>query len=972
MAYILIVLVLMLFFGYKTSAKISETENKTYYRGFLILSLACLFIKVVASALYYGHSTDMDCFWGWSDMIAEYGFEAFYQSDAFTDYPPGYMYVLYALGSIKNIFNIADWLYVIILKLPAVLCDIITGYIIFKTSKKRFNENTSLLLSGIYMLNPAIILNSSLWGQVDSVYTLGIILTLLMLSEKKLIASFFIFAVCVFIKPQSLIFTPVLIFSVIDEAVLKLDFKRLGKLILGAFGAVFLMVLMALPFGLLNVLEQYISTISSYPHLTVNAFNLWGALGQNWTELTPYFSILSSGFIVIIVALSVRVFFYNKGKERYFMTAAFLCFSTFMLSVKMHDRYAFPAIAMLLLTFLFSKRKDIFLAFVLMSMSQFFNTSWVLFVYEKNINFYAHSITVIIASLINILLLVYLSFILTGINPLKIITANNIEHKTRRITRTDYIIVFSIALIYSVFAFSDLGEFRAPKTSAEIEKNVELELYNEEEITELYFYLGADAIENDLFVSFYNEAGDEVLNKTIEEGDAFYWNSEECEVSAKKIMLSTSKKSLELFEVVLKNDNGIMSIKYCNYPILTDEQDIFPERVSFRNSTYFDEIYHARTAYEFTKGKDVYEWTHPPLGKVLIAAGVRLFGMTPFGWRIIGTVFGVLMIFVMHSLAKKIFKESFIASLCTVMLTFDFMHFTQSRIATIDVYVTFFIMLMYLFMYKYYVSKSLKPLFWAGLSFGLGVAVKWTAIYACVGLAVIFFMTVVRRYSENKEDFLSWFIKTALFCVLAFIIIPATIYCISYIPYMNAENDFSLSAIWQNQKDILAYHGKTVVGSTHPYSSRWFSWPVIYRPMWYYDGDITDTIKEGISAFGNPIVWWLGIPSFIFSVYFAVLKRSSKAWFLIIGYLSCLLPWVFVERTTYIYHYFPCVIFSVLMTGYCINKLEFKFKRHIGTFLMISTVILFLLFYPVLSGQAVSTTYVDEVLRWFDSWVLIG
>ena len=468
MAAILIVLAFMAVFSFKASTKISTTDNKTDYRGFFILALVCLFIKVIAASLYYGHSTDMDCFWGWSDMISEYGFEAFYKSDAFTDYPPGYMYVLYVLGSLKNIFNISDWLYVILLKIPAILCDIFTGYIIFRLSEKRFSENSSFLLSGIYMLNPAVILNSSLWGQVDSIYTLGIILTILMLSEKKLIGSFFAFSVCVFIKPQSLIFTPVLLFSVIDDCILGgFDFKRLGKLILGAVGAIFLMVLMALPFGILNVLEQYISTISSYPYLTVNAFNLWGALGQNWTELTPYFSVLSSGFIVIIVALSARVFFYNKGKERYFMTAAFLCFSTFMLSVKMHDRYAYPAISLLLLAFVFSKRKDVFRAFTHISMSQFFNTSWVLFIYEKNINFYADSITIIISSLINILIFIYVSLILTGFNiPEKFTEVK--EHKTKRLTRADYIMVFGIALVYSLFAFSDLGDFRAPKTSAEI------------------------------------------------------------------------------------------------------------------------------------------------------------------------------------------------------------------------------------------------------------------------------------------------------------------------------------------------------------------------------------------------------------------------------------------------------------------------------------------------------------------------
>ncbi len=979
MAYILMVVLFMAVFGFKTITKTEKTENKPDYKGFLILVLAAFVIKTILSALYYGHSTDVDCFYGWSDMISKNGFGAFYESEAFTDYPPGYMYVLYVLGSLRNILGLTDSVYVVLLKMPAVLCDILTGYIIYRFSKDSFSEKSSLFLSGIYMLNPAVVLNSSLWGQVDSVYTLGLIITFILLLNKKLIMSFFAFAVCVFIKPQSLIFTPVLIFSVIDYALLpNPDFKRIGKLILGVLGAILLMLLMALPFGALNVLSQYINTIESYPYLTVNAFNLWGALGQNWTELTPYFSVLSTAFIVLITILSARVFFYNKGKERYFMTGAFLCFSTFMLSVKMHDRYAFPVMAMLLLAFVLSGRKDVWCGFILMAMSQFFNTAWVLFIYEKNINFYAGSITVVIFSIINILLLLYLSIILTGVKPLKIVLGRGLERRTKRITRLDWFMVFIIAIVYSVFAFCNLGDFKAPKTSVET-KSVQLELYNEENITEIFYYLGADAIENDFHISFYN-SDEEVLRVTEENGDAFYWNSLECEVLSDRVELSCDKESLELFEVVLKNENGIIPVKECNYPDLTDEQYLLPERVSYKNSTYFDEIYHARTAYEFTVGKDVYEWTHPPLGKILISVGIKLFGMTPFGWRIVGTVFGILMIFVMYILAKRIFKESFVSSICTVILTFDFMHFTQSRIATIDVYVTFFIMLMYLFMYKYYVlnfntislKESFKPLILAGISFGLGVSVKWTAMYACVGLAVVFFMTVFRRYKEDKNEFWTWFIKTSLFCVLAFIIIPVIIYVLSYIPYMMAENDFSFSAIWENQKDMLTYHGKTVVDSTHPYSSKWFSWPVIYRPMWYYDGDITDTVKEGISAFGNPAVWWLGIPSFIFTLYFAVLKRSKKAVFLIIGYLSCLLPWVFVERTTYIYHYFPCVIFSVLMTGYCINKLDFKYKRCVGAVVLISTVILFLLFYPVLSGASVSTFYVDEVLRWFNSWVLIG
>ncbi len=962
---------------------IKKSQKTRDFNAFLIFALVCLIIKIIAAMLYRGHETDMGCFFGWSEMLADSGLGEFYKSDTFTDYPPGYMYILKFIGILKNVFNISDGFYYTVLKIPAILCDVLTGFLIYRCAKGRFSQNGSMLLSGLYMLNPAVIVNSSLWGQVDSVYTLGLIGVFLLLCNRRLLISFFVFAVCVFIKPQSLIFTPVLLFSSAEYVFLpKFDKIRLLKVISGGFGAILLMVIIALPFGLEFVIKQYVNTLGSYPYMTVNAFNVWGALGQNWTDLTPYFSYLSTAFLVVITLLSAVVWFKNRGKSRYFLTAAFLGFATFMFSVKMHDRYAFPVIAMLLLAFLFSKKKNIFLSFLLVTLSQLFNTAWVLFVYEHDINYYAHSGVINLASVINILIFGYFAYMALKLDFKKLTEEKPTLCDDGKLSKKDLIIVFSVAFVYSVFAFCDLGDMKTPESSAELtsENQVIIEFENEEYIESVFWYLGAEDIEDDMTISCYDKDGAEVYRVTESTGDAFFWNESELLISAEKLVIETDKDSLELFEVVLKNDEGVIPVKSCNFKALADEQELLPERVSFRNSTYFDEIYHARTGYEFVKGKEVYEWTHPPLGKVFIASGIKLFGMNPFGWRITGTLFGVLMVFLMYVLVKKIFKDTFIAAVGCIMFTFDFMHFTQTRIATIDVYVTFFIMMMYYFMYKYYtfdfekdtLKESFKPLLLAGISFGLGAASKWTAMYACAGLAVIFFITVIRRHWENKQAFFGYFVKTCSFCVLTFIVIPIVIYCLSYIPYMNAEGDFSFSAIWDNQVSMLTYHGETVVGSTHPFSSKWFSWPVIFRPMWYYEGYVSQEIKEGISAFGNPAVWWLGIPSFFTSLYLSVFKRNKNALFILIGYLSCLLPWVAVERTTYIYHYFPCVIFSVLMTCLCVNELEFKYKRYAGVGISVAVVILFLLFYPVLSGEAVAVPYVDEVLRWMDSWVLIG
>ena len=99
--------------------------------------------------------------------------------------------------------------------------------------------------------------------------------------------------------------------------------------------------------------------------------------------------------------------------------------------------------------------------------------------------------------------------------------------------------------------------------------------------------------------------------------------------------------------------------------------------------------------------------------------------MNPFGWRFSGVVFGILMLPFVYLFSKKLFKKSWLSCVLTIAFAFDFMHFVQTRIATIDVYVTFFIMFMYYFMYKYYaqdfnkvsLKESFKPLLLAGVSF---------------------------------------------------------------------------------------------------------------------------------------------------------------------------------------------------------------------------------------------------------------
>lgn len=142
-----------------------------------------------------------------------------------------------------------------------------------------------------------------------------------------------------------------------------------------------------------------------------------------------------------------------------------------------------------------------------------------------------------------------------------------------------------------------------------------------------------------------------------------------------------------------------------------------------------------------------YEVSHPPLGKLIIGLGIRVFGMTPFGWRFMGTLFGVCMLPILYVFLKNLFGRTAVAACGTCLFAFDFMHLTQTRIATIDTYGVFFILLMYFFLYRYLTLpagtpflRGALPLFLSGLFWGIGAASKWTVIYGAAGLAVLYFI----------------------------------------------------------------------------------------------------------------------------------------------------------------------------------------------------------------------------------------
>ena len=132
-------------------------------------------------------------------------------------------------------------------------------------------------------------------------------------------------------------------------------------------------------------------------------------LGKNWSPISPAASATGYVLLALITVYSAYVFLKSKNVSKYCFTGALLSFLTYMLSVKMHDRYAFPALALMLMAFATGRSRRSYVLFTLLTLSQFFNTAWVLFIYEQDINVYFQSPVIPFASALNIALAVLLT-----------------------------------------------------------------------------------------------------------------------------------------------------------------------------------------------------------------------------------------------------------------------------------------------------------------------------------------------------------------------------------------------------------------------------------------------------------------------------------------------------------------------------------------------------------------------------------
>ena len=553
-----------------------------------------------------------------------------------------------------------------------------------------------------------------------------------------------------------------------------------------------------------------------------------------------------------------------------------------------------------------------------------------------------------------------------------------------RLTARDFFCMAAFTLIFGICIFYRLGSLHTPETFETIkvgevgENEIVLQFDGEQPISEISVYLGYKG-KREISFSVCDRSTDtwEIVKSRYSVESAFCWNNVGIDRTVSSLGMVLMEDEAQIMEIVCLDDAGepVLPANAADYPRLFDEQELFVREPTYYDETMFDEVYHGRTAYEFLLGLSIYENTHPPLGKSIISIGIALFGMNPFGWRFMCALFGTLLIPLMYLFARKMFCRTDIACLTTVLLGTAFMNTTLSRIATIDILVAFFSICMFFCMYGYIQALSEnKPLrqqgLWllsGGISMGLAVATKWTGVYAAAGIAVLFFCFLLEHIGGIKgiKEHRSFLVKTGLWCVLCFIVIPFGIYTLSYLPFVKAYPDKGLFGhMIANAGLMLSYHSSCVFD--HPYSSEWYQWLYGSKPLAdsrvYFAGGTVSVVM----TFLNPLLAVGGLIALFHQLYLWKKEHCRRALYLIIAYAVMLLPWLFIHRTVFIYQYFISSLILVLMIGNSVSVSRHG-KRNILVLSGIG-IALYVLYYPVLTGQSIRVDFVNQVLEVLSDW----
>ncbi len=438
------------------------------------------------------------------------------------------------------------------------------------------------------------------------------------------------------------------------------------------------------------------------------------------------------------------------------------------------------------------------------------------------------------------------------------------------------------------------------------------------------------------------------------------------------------------------------------------------------SSVVFDEVFYGSFANSYWQGQYFFD-LHPPFAKILFAFVGKLFEMDRYivdwstignslpisivGLRLLPTLAGLILPIIIYLLCRSFDLSKTSSFIAGALVCFENSLVVQSRYLLPDVIMLTFgfasILLYQEYKKRFMMQKSSWFLGLSTIFAGISLSIKWTGL---TFLFIILILELLRQYFYKNNP--KTFIKSILLFSFKYVFVASLIYLslfaihFSVLSQSGPGNVFmspgfqstlqnnsvgstqSEPNFWQKIIELnkVMFTSSSGMTATHSNASKWYTWPIMTRSIFYWQGQIdSNGVNSYIYLLGNPFVYWLGsitiLFTIIYSIYKIVFNRLSNIdpdkvvsmTFLVVGYLSNLLPYALISRVMFLYHYETALVISIIAIAYWLDALQPNIKKYASVIILITTISAFIFWSPLTYGTPIDQQQL-KIRMWLPGW----
>ncbi len=419
--------------------------------------------------------------------------------------------------------------------------------------------------------------------------------------------------------------------------------------------------------------------------------------------------------------------------------------------------------------------------------------------------------------------------------------------------------------------------------------------------------------------------------------------------------------------------------------------------LAYPSETVFDEVHFGKFASYYFNHQYYFD-IHPPLGKMLIAGFTKIFGLHPeatfsnigegvssgeiFLLRFLPALTGALLVILIYKLVLKIGLSKKAAFLAGFLTLFSSTLSVQSRLVLVDIFLLFFGFLSLYFFFDWEKKKKLYVLLIASFFAALSFSIKWTGL-TFFGLIFLFNFLKIFKTKKYKDTAFKLILLSLVFVITYF----AVFFVHFKILYKSGTGDAFMSSSFQkslegnNLEDNVKaagsfekfielneamYRYNSTLKADHPFASKWYQWILGKGSIWYWSKS-TNSKTANIYLIANPLIWWAVIAGVITSLILFSRKTFRKKvpleiYIFTTGFFVNIIPFLKINRVTFLYHYLPSLIFGILVLS-ALYKTVFKnkFSSHYLISFLVLVFLVFLLLLPLIYGFPLENNILQKI-----------